>query len=171
MPRPFVLVLSLSLGLLGCEDTKPAATDAKLTPDTRASEDTSRTSDGRPDQAGRDAAKDGPTTDRKAADGSRDTGATFACGALLSCATASEYCEKFTGGACGGPAPSDAGVCPPNCNLTTCPGGQQVCLCQTFTCKPLPAGCSSCSCVGAAASCSCSQPGAGGPIQVHCMAP
>lgn len=170
----------LALVLVGCDESKPTPADARLAPDTRLALDVKlgdgkRASDGRADQRGRDGVGDRKAgerlTDAARERAAADAPASFACGALLSCKTASEYCEKFTGGACGGPSPSDAGLCPPNCNLTSCPGGQQVCLCQTFSCKPLPTGCASCACVGASGACTCSQPAAGGPIQVHCMAP
>jgi len=99
-----------------------------------------------------------------------DARGSFACGALLLCKTASEYCERTTPGACGGPELSDGGTCPPNCSPTTCGSGKPVCLCQSYSCKALPTGCTSCACVGATGGCTCTQ-GNGGELNVHCALP
>jgi hypothetical protein len=73
---------------------------------------------------------------------------TFACGAKRTCTTAQEYCREVAPGPCGGPTPGDAGTCPADCVLTPClPGGQNVCLCKTYSCEPLPPQCSSCGCL------------------------
>jgi hypothetical protein len=91
----------------------------------------------------------------------------FACGPLT--CKAGEYCYRLTPGVCGGPAPSDAGVCPAHCTLTVCPGGQPACICDSYSCSTLPAGCTSCSCLGGSG-CSCTQSSAAG-IEQHCYAP
>jgi hypothetical protein len=107
--------------------------------------------------------------DLRADQAKTDAPATFSCGALLTCKTAAEYCERTSAGACGGSPPSDAGTCPPNCSPTSC-GGKQVCVCTGYACKPLPAGCSSCACLGATGGCTCSQ-GSKGELNVHCAMP
>jgi len=90
-----------------------------------------------------------------------------ACGALLTCA-ADEYCEKTHPGACGGTPVPPAG-CPANCAATTCPGGQNVCVCTDYACHKLPAGCTSCACLASAGGCSCTSVGAG--ILIECFLP
>jgi len=102
------------------------------------------------------------------ATGGSGGGAGFACGALDICQPG-QYCEKFIGGACGGSPPDDAGVCPPNCNKTTCGSSEEVCLCIGYSCKPLPVGCTTCSCQTSGCD-SCTEDGKGG-VFVTCAAP
>ena len=77
--------------------------------------------------------------------------------------------EKLTPGPCGGDPLPDGGACPPNCSATLCPQGDLVCLCLTYTCKPLPTGCSDCSCLlSSNPGCTCS---ASGGIYLGCFLP
>ena len=97
-----------------------------------------------------------------AVDGSTDSGTTFACGAQAHCKIGEEYCKHTMPGQCGGSPVPDSGVCPPDCSPSSCGGGgQEVCLCQSYSCVALPSGCNSCSCLGGldggGGSCSCSE--------------
>jgi hypothetical protein len=102
----------------------------------------------------------------------KDAGVGSSCGALLTC-TSAEYCEQIEPSYCTGSPLPDGGTCPPNCQAKVCtPGGSPVCVCDSFSCRKLPAGCTSCSCISTPppGPCTC-QVGPGGAIHVSCGAP
>lgn len=93
----------------------------------------------------------------------------FPCGASSTCQSG-QYCEEITPGACGGNLVPDAGTCPANCMPTSCGGGgEQYCMCRSYSCQALPAGCTSCSCYTPTSGCTCQETD-GGP-HVSCAMP
>lgn len=102
----------------------------------------------------------------------KDAGVGFSCGAVLTC-TSGEYCEQIEPSYCVGNPVPDGGTCPPNCSAKICtPGGSPVCVCDSYTCRKLPVGCTSCSCITTRppGPCTCTA-GPGGAINVRCGPP
>ena len=113
------------------------------------------------DTTGDTIATDTPPADTPLADtatedaGPADTAAgLFACGATTKC-QADQACASRGQGVCGGPAPDANGHCAPDCLAMDC-GGSMHCLCSSYWCEDLPAGCTSCDCATPPdASCMC----------------
>lgn len=110
----------------GCE-TEPAGTggDAAVTGDTKT-------------------AGDGAIAGDAAGGGGDAATTTGACGPDLTC-QAPQACQILGQGACGGPAPAANGTCAPGCTATECGGGMH-CLCDSYECIDLQAGCTGCDC-------------------------
>jgi len=81
-------------------------------------------------------------------DSQTTAGGRFACGARMRCES-DQACAGRGQGVCGGLSPDANGRCGPNCQPTEC-GGGVFCLCATFECVALPAGCAECECALAA---------------------
>lgn len=89
------------------------------------------------DGTGGGSGDDTTADDAAAADGP------IACGAGATCA-ADQACLAQWPGVCGGETPGPGG-CPTGCQQTEC-GGGEYCLCPSFECLDVPAGCRACGC-------------------------
>lgn len=174
---PLVATLAaLVLGTTACSD------DADVLPDRGATVDAGTGDASGPDvapmdrgpvvdQAGGDrSAADTTVTDLPASDVRwHDVGSAFPCGAKSVCGFG-QYCSSMGQGMCGGAPVPDSGLCPPDCQPTTCPNGQYVCICTTYQCKNLPSGCSDCTCLKQAnPGCMCKSQYGG--LYLECAAP
>ena len=108
----------------------------------------------------------GTTDDAVSSDTADATAAPFACGHALTC-TPPQACEAIGQGACGGPAPNPDGSCAPGCSATDC-GGSMHCLCTSYNCIDLPAGCQGCNCTWTDWHTSCQCDDSAGGTQLDC---
>lgn len=152
--------VAVALSFAACESAGSTPAGGTTTGDTTAGDTTGDT-----------IATDTPPADTPLADtatedaGSADTAAEdagpadtaaglFACGATTKC-QADQACASRGQGVCGGPAPDANGHCAPDCLAMDC-GGSMHCLCSSYWCEDLPAGCTSCDCATPPdASCMC----------------
>ncbi len=168
------LLLVLGLAFPACES---AGSEASPAPDTQFDTQSDIQSDiqagdtaedtAQPQDIEEDLTEDTAGDTAQPQDAAEDTvgGGTFACGAKLTC-QAGQACASRGQGVCGGPPPDANGQCEPDCFAMDC-GGSTHCLCATYWCEDLPAGCASCDCaVPPDASCVCSD--TGGAVQFDC---
>lgn len=88
------------------------------------------------------------------------------CGPSLTCQP-SQACQSLGQGVCGGPAPAADGSCAPGCSAFECGGGKH-CMCTSYECIDLPAGCDGCDCTWTDWHKSCSCDDSGGVTLLLC---
>lgn len=171
--KRIVSMISVSLLLwvmcAACDDSETPAIDQGADSGDRDLTADTRSHDGPvADLTGDTTTHDGPTHDGPTHDGpTADLATSFSCGATKTC-TKDQYCRSSVPGVCSGPPVPDSGTCPPDCSPNNC-GGKSVCICTSYSCKPLPTGCSACPCLKLPVYCSCKgTAGSAAGIQVNC---